>query len=362
MCNPFGELMKKTKDELISIFQGLLEDRNNVSRNQFRELTEIPDSEWEREFGTFTEFKRAAGALPTRQQTKFNNAIAKHASLDAMRKYNEERRSFAGKYLKPSDKRYQTILVGSDIHDIECCPFWRRTFLDTAKRTKPEQIVLNGDLFDLPEFSRYTVDPRTWDVVGRIKWVHKFLEDLRKASPNSELYLVEGNHECRLLKQLTEEVPALNSILSDLHDMTIPKLLGLDKYEVNYIANADMVATTSSEIKKEVSRNYLILHEFLLFHHFPEGSQMGLPGVNGHHHKHICQTHHSPIYGTYEWHQIGSGHRRAATYCNGEKWSNGFMLIHADVEDKRAQFEYIDTTHDHVVIGGKWYTREPDEI
>src|SRR5690606_34678442 len=38
--------------------------------------------------------------------------------------------------------------------------------------------------------------PREWDVVGRIQWVHKFLEDIRNASGNSEIIYIEGNHEC----------------------------------------------------------------------------------------------------------------------------------------------------------------------
>src|SRR6185437_13839606 len=103
--------------------------------------------------------------------------IAKHASVDIMREMNTQKSGWEGKYLKPNNGRWQTILSGSDIHDLECDPFWRMTFIDIAKRVKPEKIVIGGDLFDLSEFGKYTIDPREWDVLGRIKWVHQFLAD-----------------------------------------------------------------------------------------------------------------------------------------------------------------------------------------
>lgn len=59
---------------------------------------------------------------------------------------------------------------------------------------------------------------------------------------------------------------------------------------------------------------------------------MGLPGVNGHHHKHEVWGMFSPIYGPYEWHQMGAGHRRSASHCEGEKWHNGFALVNIDTK------------------------------
>ena len=102
-------------------------------------------------------------------------------------------------------------------------------------------------MFDLPEFSRFTQDPRDWDVVGRIRWVHKFLEDLREAAPDTEITFLEGNHEYRLLRHLAEASPAMRAVLSDLHHMTVPDLLGITKYEINYVAPADLATFTKGE-------------------------------------------------------------------------------------------------------------------
>jgi len=328
-----------------------------ITRSDYRKHSELQEQRWIDLFGTFREFKRQAGLDASRTEDKHQSNIAKHASVDELKQLNTEKRNWSSTYLKPSGTRFQTVLVGSDIHDIECDPFWRKLFISTAERVQPEKIVLNGDIFDLPEFSKYTVDPREWDVVGRIRWVHAFLDDLRRVCPNAEIIFIEGNHEFRLLRFLSETAPQVKSILHDLHHMTIPGLLGLEKYEVNYIAPADLGVFTKADHAAELRRNWTTLYDCLIAHHFPDGANFGLPGWNGHHHTHKVFTYFSALIGSFEWHQLGSGHKRQASYCNGEKWSNGFLMVHVDTLAKKSQFEYIDCSHDHCIIGGKWYIR-----
>lgn len=332
-----------------------------ISRNFFRVHSDISESTWNRHFGTFQQFKRSAGVTLSRHQHRLELQVAKHAGADSYRAMNADKAGWDAKYLRPHGTRFQTILSASDIHDKDCDPFWRRCFIDTAKRVQPEKIILDGDVFDLPEFSKWSVDPREWDVVGRIRWVHVFLADLRAAARNAEFIIIEGNHEFRLLRHLAEASPAMRVVLSDLHGFTVPKLLGLDAYEVNYISRTDLSTFTERDIKGEVAKNYYIAYDSVLAHHFPEGRDMGYPGWNGHNHKHIVWPGFSPTFKSYEWHQLGCGHRRAATYCAGEKWSLGFLLAHVDTHTRVSALEY---THlqDHAVIGGKWYTRQPDEF
>ncbi len=234
-----------------------------ITRNFFRNNSKYAESAWSKHFGTFEEFKRAANIIPSRFARGMETSVARHASVDAMREMNKQKMGFEGKYLKPSGKRYQTIMVASDIHDIECDPFWRFLFLDTLKRVKPQRIILNGDVFDLPEFGSYPVDPREWDVVGRIQWVHKFLEEIRNICPDAEIDFIEGNHEYRLLRHLGEASPAMKAVLSDLHGWTVPKLLGLDKYQLNYIAPADLATFTKADAKAELhdAQSTLVLRE-----------------------------------------------------------------------------------------------------
>lgn len=353
------KITSATKEECIAELQAIAnaDPEKIISRNYFRNNSRFSESAWSKHFGTFEEYKRQSNIIISRHARKMELDVSRHAAADNYRVMNEEKRQWSSKYLRPSGTRFQSILVGSDIHDIECDPFWRMLFLETAKRVQPEKVVLNGDIFDLPEFGKYSVDPREWDVVGRIKWVHKFLEELRKAAPNTEIIFIEGNHEYRMLRHLSEATPAMKAILSDLHGWSVPKLLGLDKYEVNYVAPADLATFTHTDAKAQIRRNFAVIHDFLVAHHFPEGQKFNMPGWNGHHHSHVVTPGFSPQHGSFEWHQLGSGHKREASYCNGEKWSNGFLLVHADIVAKRCQMEYIDTSSDFVVIGGKWYQR-----
>lgn len=331
-----------------------------VTRNYFRNHFRCSEATWNRYFGTFHEFKRQAGIVLSRHAHSLEKQIAKHASKDVQRATMAEKLSYAGAYLRPSSKRFQTVLTGSDMHGTHCDPFYRRLFIETARRTQPEKIVLNGDVFDLAEFSKYSVDPRRFQILEDMRWVHAFIEDLRNACPDSEIIFIEGNHEFRLLRHLSEQTPALQIVLSDLLGMTVADLLGISKYEINLVARADLGAFSERDTKAELKKNYAILYDALVVHHHPEGRNLGYPGISGHYHKHEMWTGYSPIFGPFEWHQLGCGHVRNASYCAGEKWSNGFMLTHVDTQTKHSAFEYIDV-RDFAIIGGEFYTRLPSE-
>lgn len=327
-----------------------------ISRNYFRVNSDISESTWNRYFGTFEEFKRQASIILSRGAHRLEKNIAKHASVYPMRQLNKEKKGYEDKYLRPQSRRFQTLMHITDLHDKECDPFALEIMLDTLDRVKPEKIIIGGDMFDLPEFGKYGVDPREWDAVGRIKAAHSILAAIRERAPDTELTLVEGNHEARLLRHLAEETPALRVVLSDLHGFTVPKLLGLDAYEVNYIARCDLGTFTERDIKEELNRNYFIAWDAYLVHHFPHGKNMGYPGANGHHHRYNAEQHYSPQYGAYQWLQLGAMHCRLASYTAGEQWAMGFNVCHVDTHTKRSVNEYI-TIGDHAMVGGRFYER-----
>lgn len=334
-----------------------------MTRQQFRTHSHFADSAWNRHFGTFEEMRSQAGLQLTRHQKGIERAIAKHASVDGYRAMNEEKAQWSGKYQRPSGNRFQSGLIISDVHDLECDPFVRRLFITTAARVQPEKIVINGDLFDFYEFSMFGQDPRSWDVIGRIRWVHEFLRDLRNAAPNAEIILIEGNHEYRLLRHFSERNNGgLAIILNELHGLhSFVDLMQIKEFEINYHSNSDLSGFSKADIMKEVKKNWTVLWDCVVAHHFPEVREMGMPCFWGHHHKHIVYPKYSPIYGSYEMHQLGAGHSRIASYCNGEKWSNGFLMIHCDTHTKKTQFDYVEI-RDFVMIGGTFYQRNADEM
>ncbi|WP_297478422.1 LAGLIDADG family homing endonuclease [Ferrovum sp.] len=683
---PMSENLNKITDdwtkeqcvaELLSIAK--IDPDRVVTRNYFRIHGSIAESVWSRHYGTFEEFKRQAGIKLSRQQHHLERQIAKHASVDHYRRISVERLDYAEKYTREGDNRFKTILACSDLHDVDIDPFYLRVLIDTAKRVQPDVISLVGDTFDAAEFGKYTVDPRDWDIVGKIKFVHEnIFKPLREACPNAQIDLIEGNHECvqedteiltgdgwviaseitldskvasytldgealtfrvplaiktiedadlwsvkgdlsdelvssthridvdgklqnvkefskvnqarfryavksnksevtydhdwlalvtwvvmdgtivtrkhqpnykriqfklskerkleklrelldrmgigytfrkatlsggnklqpyyitiygedgraiaekvgsvkrlpesfkslsasqlsvvlesikntdghdchnhlewittskhdadiiqlacvfngiackiksvengsgfkasvtkvqyrvsifnkgvsnrryvevknsnikgtvvaiqtingtlvtrrngkvaftgncRLLRQLADATPALRAVLSDLHGFTIGKLLGLDDYQINYVAKANLAAWSKRDVDKELANNYKIYWDSVICHHFPHARNMGLPGVNGHHHRHQVWGMFNPVYGPYEWHQLGAGHVRSASYCEGEVWHNGFAIVNVDTQKHSVNFDYVPVT-DFAVSGGKWYLRNSDE-
>lgn len=333
-----------------------------ITRDFYRKNSQCPEYWWSSYFGTFSEFKTQAGLDLTDHQSKILTQISKHSSKDKLREMNVEKASYEGKYLRPDSKRFQTIVTITDTHDLNFDPFTRRVYLDTLKRVKPEVIVFGGDHFDLPEFSKYFNDPRSYKLIERINCVHEFFREIREILPDAELNYISANHEHRLLRHLSESSPNIMVLLSDLHGFNISKLLGLDMFEINYISREDLTVFTESDLKKELKKNYLIKFDSILFHHYPEGKKYGIPGCNGHHHSHKSETLHNLSYGAYEWHQLGAGHIRRASYCEAQRWSTGFMISHHDIQKKSTAFEYVDTTSDFAVVGGKWYNRTKEEL
>jgi hypothetical protein len=338
-----------------------LDPEKVVSRNYFRVHGRIKESVWNAHFGTFQQFKRSAGIILSRHQHRMELDVAKHAGVDRMREFNAEKIGYEDKYLRPCSHRFQTLVHCTDLHDKEIDPFYRRILMETIGRVQPEKVIIGGDLFDLPEFGKYAVDPREWDVVGRIQFAHGILADIRDEAPNAEIVLVEGNHEYRLLRHLAEASPAMRAVLADLHGFTVPKLLGLDLFGVNYVSRTDLGTFTKKDVHEQIGRNYHVSWDCYLTHHFPEGERMGYPGGHGHHHRHLVSQKFSPVFGSFEWHQLGCGHRREATYCPGEQWGLGFVIAHADVVKKHVLHEYVQID-DHAVVGGRFYERQSDEV
>lgn len=340
------------------IYQG---ESPYVTRTFYRENGSFSDRQIQNVFGSFREARRAAGVEDSRAQAGFLLQLAKHNAHDNYRLMNIDKMDFGDKYRKPSGKRFQSIVLASDIHDTNCDPFWRRVFIDHIKRVQPEIVCLGGDVYDLPEFGKYDVDPREWDVVGRIQWVHEFLKDIREAAASAEIVFIEGNHEHRLLRHLGEATPALKVVLSDLHGFTVPKLLGLDAYEVRYVARADLGTFNKGDLLKELSRNYEVFFNSFMVDHFPTGANRGVPGANGHHHRYLSQTYYSNKYGSYRWDQLGCGHVCRASYCDGEQWNNGFMTIHVDTQNEMPLMNYHHVGQSFAEIGGKFYYRNSEE-
>jgi hypothetical protein len=347
--------------ELIEILRTLkLEAPSKwITRAFFREATQIPDSAWNHIFGTFEEFARQARFSLNRGAHRQEKHVAAHKSKDHYKQANE-RHKWSEQYLQEDSRRVKTNIVFSDTHDILIDPFYKRVLIDACYRIQPDRIIMNGDLFDLAEFGKYSVDPRKWDAVGRIRAVHDLIGSLRELCPYSEFWFIEGNHEFRMIRHLQDQTPAMRAVLADLHGWDTKKLLGLDAFAVNYVSKADLRASSVGQVKREVGKNWHLFDGCYLVSHYR--MDRGYDGTNGHDHKFQAWPVRRLDGGAGTWMQYGCGHVIDADYCSAEGiWNLGFGIVHTDAQTRSVNQQYIPITH-MAEVGGKFYHRNDDEL
>lgn len=108
-----------------------------------------------------------------------------------------------------------TVIIASDIH----IPFQDdgavRSFIKYCKEKQPEVVVLNGDVLDMFMLSRFTKGEGR-NPLEEMTMCQGFLDSLRKAVPNADIYYVIGNHENRLEKYVLTKAPELASLIEDV--------------------------------------------------------------------------------------------------------------------------------------------------
>jgi predicted phosphodiesterase len=351
----------RSAKEIIELLLAFAENNPTIKRDDFRKI--VPESEYLKHFADFDDLKVKAGLAPTRTAKKEFRAFKLHKSVESLKDYNKEKFGWKEIWKRPSNRRFQFILCGSDMHDLYCDPFYRRMFIEAAKKYQPQIIVLNGDILDMPEFSKYNKRVSDLKPRERLLWLSHFLSDLRNASPDSEINYVEGNHEYRLIHHILEKTPSMEELI-DICGLNIRNLLQLDNFEVNYYSRADIGTFTESDIRNELKKNYYMFRDLVVFYHYPEGrTKFGMPGVSGHHHKYQVWPMRNITYGTYNWVQMGAGSIRHAEYLDhAEAWQNGFTMVCADTQNKQnLNINYIDCTNETCVFDSTLYHRTESE-
>ena len=141
-----------------------------------------------------------------------------------------------------------------------------------------------------------------------------------------------------------------------LHGFTLSKLLGLDEFQINYIAKCDLATYNLTDQAKEIKKNYKVYFDSMIAHHYPAGASLGMPGINGHHHKVEIRSLYNETFGAYQWVQAPAMHRADASYTMGEKWSTGFVIAHVDTLNRQTIFEPV-SVRDFACVGGRYLYR-----
>jgi len=135
-----------------------------------------------------------------------------------------------------------------DIYSGRLLPFHDRKALDLAVQiaeySKPERIVLLGDMLDLPDWSdKFLRSPDFyWTTQPSIIELAWWIARLRKAVPDAEIDYLEGNHEDRMKKMMINHLIAGYNLkpagkMSSPPSMSIPSLLGLEDMHVSWHGN-----------------------------------------------------------------------------------------------------------------------------
>lgn len=113
-------------------------------------------------------------------------------------------------------------------------------FLQVAHQVQPDRIILGGDWWDLPGFSKYPQSPfHARTTQGSLISLGWYIYQLRKTCPASKIDYLSGNHEDRMHKAVMQNLYAAYELktLDELNGhptMSVPKLLALDKMDVRY--------------------------------------------------------------------------------------------------------------------------------
>jgi predicted phosphodiesterase len=109
------------------------------------------------------------------------------------------------------------------------------------RELQPDNIVLTGDMLDLPAFSSFSQRADWVDTTQRsIDRYHTFLSQLRADAPNANIVAVHGNHEKRMDSMVRRDAAPLLGIrranaAKELSVLTIPYLCRYEELEVEAV-------------------------------------------------------------------------------------------------------------------------------
>ena len=106
---------------------------------------------------------------------------------------------------------------------------------DHIKISKPDRIIINGDLMDMWELSSFDKVPKgSKSFVDEVKLTQTFIGELKRIS-DCQITYIEGNHEFRLRKYLISVAPELY----ELDTLNVESILKLDDLEIEYVGLPD---------------------------------------------------------------------------------------------------------------------------
>ena len=231
--------------------------------------------------------------------------------------YNEEIKEFK------IPRAYKRVGIISDAH----IPFHSNEYiaasLNYLKSKKIDCLLLNGDIADCYQLSRFEKDPRKRSFANELESIRQFLDVLAKHFPNTKIYYKIGNHELRYQKFLLGKAPELLGV----EEFRFDALLQFGKRGIGLIEDKQIVQAGKLNILhgheiiggaggvNPARSMYLKTSESVLVSHF---------------HKTSSHTETSILGKMTTTHSIGCLCYLRAEYMPYNKWNAGFAYV--DIE------------------------------
>jgi len=361
-----------TANQLLGDIQRVAGDPNlspsgSCTRACYRKYGFYPASAVENEFGTFGAAQKLAGLKDSRTVANDKSRAARKAEDGEMRHavISEFMPHKAKPVRVPKGVERIRVVTGSDFHGPECDPFALDVFMDTIKRQQPDMVVLNGDVLDFYELSRYSHNPNQMpDLQGEVDWVVKnIFAPARKAAPKARIIMVIGNHEERLTKYLCDVAQPL----AGLRCLSFGELLQLEKFDIELVfGDANIRSGSRTEFAEKgylkVAHHIFTHGDSIGKHHTSDELRAwgGFSGTSGHTHRAQIST--APTL-TFPYANWMSTPMMATKGLHGqhfvmlpERWDVGFGIVDIFPQEKLSQQTLV-LVGDHAVVDGIVYKR-----
>lgn len=214
-------------------------------------------------------------------------------------------------------------LVIADLHIPYHDPVAVSTVFDyvEANYTKPDIVVILGDLLDFYKVSYFAKDPTKMSIKDELDMGYTFLLGLRDEYPDARIIYYEGNHEQRLNRYLMERASEVYELVEGL----IEDKLHLDELQIEYVTNPFRIGKLwhlhghekagrggNPEYITNVIWKYV--HDNFIVGHFHRSQEKVFKSIDG----------------TLYWGGAVGHLATTMDYAKLNNWTQGFAIIHYD--------------------------------
>lgn len=188
-----------------------------------------------------------------------------------------------------------------------------KAMLEFIKLHKVQTVLLNGDILDMYDVSSFDKSPdRINSLQSELNKAKALFKELRKILPEARIVFIKGNH-CERLERYLKKHPELFS----LDCLKLPKLLELDKYNIEYqdkhFKLGSLKITHGSVVRK-----------FSAYTAHAEMDKHDCSGISGHTHR--LGTFYKKTPSRYmAWYEGGCLCDTSPEYVTSPDWQQGFI-------------------------------------